>query len=146
MKDQRAREARRYLQSVQYADRHIDSLLNEVYGLRLKAQIASSCADGERVQGSGFAEGHMEGIVIRIIELEAQVDAEIDELVDKRKKVNAMLDMLPDEREAVILRMRYFDRAEWDIIADSVYLERRQMFRLHVAALIHLHGLLTRDA
>lgn len=54
MKDQRAREARRYMQSIALTDRLIDSKLVEITRLRLKAQIASSSTDGERVKGSGY--------------------------------------------------------------------------------------------
>lgn len=127
------------MQSISLTDQLIESKLSEITRLRLKAQLASSSMNGEKVKGSGYPANRIEEIIVKITEMEDEVGAEIDALAEKRKDAVLMLDKLEDQRERIILEEKYWNRRSWEDIGDALHFERAQVFRVHRNGLIHLY-------
>lgn len=145
MKDPRAREAQRFMMSVYWADCKITSKLEEVSRLRSLATITAAAMGGERVKGSGYPVSKLEDTVIKIVELEADVDRCVDSMIEQRKSASVLLSRLQDDRERLILEERYWNRKSWDQIMEMLFVERAHVFRLHGSALLHLYDLIHID-
>lgn len=59
-------------------------------------------------RGGGCAD-KLQDAVIHIIDLEREITTDIDRLVDMRRKIEASIQTVSDERLREILRLRYLD-------------------------------------
>lgn len=73
--------------------------------------------------------------VVRIVDMQREIDTCIDELVNLKQEASDMLGLLRDMRLRTILEMRYILGYDWDKIADCMGYSPRQTRRLHVEAL-----------
>lgn len=76
-----------------------------------------------------------ESAVLRIVELEERLNAEIDELTAKRQEIECAVGSVPDEVQREVLTRRYLLYQKWEVIAEEMCYSERQVFRIHGAAL-----------
>lgn len=76
-----------------------------------------------------------ESAVLRIVELEERLNAEIDELTAKRQEIECAVCSVPDEVQREVLTRRYLLYQKWEVIAEEMCYSERQVFRIHGAAL-----------
>ena len=108
-------KAKDYLQQVSKLDRMIQNKLIERCQWKSIALSTGSCSsEQERVQSSGN-KSRMEDAVIRLIEMEEEIDRYIDELIDTKKDVIRTIEKLPvaeyDVLHKVYIQFKTLDEA-----------------------------------
>jgi DNA-directed RNA polymerase specialized sigma subunit len=76
--------------------------------------------------------------LLRMMDMEHEVDEAIDGLVELKGNIMKSINRVPDERERVVLELRYLAFKDWAAIADALGLHVRQVYRLHDEALKHI--------
>lgn len=100
-------------------------------------------------RGQGTPTDRTGMMVMRKMELEEQITKAIDEERAERRAIDSMIEEIGDPDERAVLRLRYFDRAEWEDVTFALYGDRadyidraatyeRRTFRLHGRALLVL--------
>ena len=78
----------------------------------------------------------------RLVEINNQIDAKIDLLVDTRKEIFDIIYKIEDSRFRQILLERYIAGWTWEQIAVSIHYSYKQTIRLHGFALMEIQRLL----
>ena len=76
-----------------------------------------------------------EDIILRIAEIENEIDRKIDALLDQRAAVVEAITAVGDRQLREVLELRYLDGATFEEIAEEMGLSVRHVLRLHGAAL-----------
>ena len=109
--------AREFLEQLKKLDRLIANKLIEKEQWRSIATGTTAHSDGERVQSSG-SQQKMADAVVRYINIEQEIDAVIDQLVDTKKDVISVIEQLkPDEYD--VLHKRYVQYMELYEVAEQ---------------------------
>lgn len=85
----------------------------------------------DKVQGGNATYDRMEDDVCSAIDASALIDEITSRINQTLAEMLEAIDLVPDERQRLVLTMRYIDCASWNKIAASLGYEPRQVFRLH---------------
>jgi DNA-directed RNA polymerase specialized sigma subunit len=130
-------ETKEYLELARNINIQIDSKLEQVSALRQLAIKVSSTLSP--VPPSGTPDPHrLEKTITRMMDMEHEVDEDIDRLVELKADIMKAISRVPDDRERVVLELRYLAFKDWASIADAIGLHIRQVYRLHDEALKHI--------
>lgn len=110
-------EAQRYLEQIEKLETLIENKLIEKNRWMEIAMGITANMEGERVQSSG-TKNKMGDAVSKCVDIEAEIDRYIDELVDKKKRVTQVIESLESINEYKVLHMRYIQFIELAEIAD----------------------------
>lgn len=80
-------------------------------------------------RGSGTPSDRTGLMVMRKMELEEQIKETITEEQKERASIEAMIQQVKRPDERAVLRLRYFDRADWDGICAALYGDRQDYLR-----------------
>lgn len=132
--EDKSMEAKAYLEKARNINLQIDSKLEQVYALRQLATKATSALSP--VPPSGTPNPHrLEETIARMMDMEHEVDEAIDGLVELKTDIMKAISRVPDDRERVVLELRYLAFRDWAAIAETLGLHVRQVYRLHEDAL-----------
>ena len=124
--------AKEYLKQLKTLDNMINAKLLERERIRaLATKVTSNLS--EMVQGSGS--GGIENIIIKITELEAQINADIDRLVDLKAEASQIIDNLGDNKHKAILSMYYVSNLTFEQVAENTDISSRWVRKIHGKAL-----------
>lgn len=124
--------AKEYLQQLKTLDNVINAKLLEKERIRaLATKVTSNLS--ERVQGGGS--GGIENTVIKITELEIQINADIDKLVDLKAEATHIIDSLEDNKHKAILSMYYVSNLTFEQVAENTDISSRWVRKIHGKAL-----------
>ena len=98
--------AKEFLEQVRYVDRAIDSKLEQVHRLRNEATKATSLVSDMPRGGSPNLQ-RLEDTIIKIIDLEHEINRDIDRLVDMKTAARASINQIANPDERLILELRY---------------------------------------
>lgn len=124
----------RYLKRFTILDREIDRKIAENAEWRAKLEKVTAIYSSEP-KGGGSIYGKTEAIVARIVDLEAEINADIDRLLDLRQEIERIINTVEDNRERLLLRYRYIDGRTFEWIAAEMNYHWRWVHKLHVRAL-----------
>jgi len=127
----------RYLKRYILLDREIDRKVQEIArwrGMLGKITAVYSSAP----LGGGSIYGKTEGIVAKIVDLEREINADIDMLVDLREDIKAKIAAVENNRERMLLEFRYLDGKTFEWIAGEMEFSWRHIHRLHSQSLLNL--------
>ena len=127
--------AKEFLRGIRGHEKRIDALLarrQHYYDLALQG---TSIATATRQSGTNCA-SKVENAVCKLIDLEKDLDAEIDELVDDVRLAENIINQLEDRRHKDVLKFRYLNGWSWERIAEEMNYDRRYVLKLHGFALI----------
>lgn len=129
--------AREYLGQAYRLDQRINSKIEQVSSLHsLATKVTSTISD---MPGSPSRNTHqMEDIVVKIIELENEINADIDLLVTFKKEVPSVIESVSNMDERMVLRYRYVHNFTWSKIGDELNADERTVRRWHKLALSHI--------
>ena len=128
--------AKDYLKQAFRLNDLINSDLAELENLKaLSTSVSGATYGGERVQGGNLPGSRIEAIVLKIVDLEREIQAEINRYLDLKKAVREAINRVPNQNEKLILRYRYIEMLSWSEIQKKMNLEERQAFVLHGKAL-----------
>ena len=126
--------AKEYLSQAYRLDQRIDAKIEQVMSLRnLAAKATSTLSD---VAPSGTRNVHrMEDIIIKIIDFENEINADIDRLVDLKREIVSTIKSVPNLECQMLLELRYLCFKPWEQIAVEMGYGIDNIFRLHQKAL-----------
>ena len=128
--------AKEFLEQVRYVDRAIDSKLEQVERLRSESTKATSLVS-DMPRSSSPNLRRLEDTIIKIIDLEHEINRDIDRLVDLKKAARESINAMPNPDERLILELRYLCYKTWPEIAEAISLSESHIHRLHGFALLH---------
>ena len=99
--------AKEYLSQVRFIDRLVDSRLEQLARLKETATKATmTISDMPRSDSPDLQS--MESTIVKMIDMEREINADIDRLVDLKREAQGVIDQLPDMDQRLILELRYF--------------------------------------
>ena len=126
--------AKQYLKQARYLDERINTKIAQVSSLHdLATKATSTLSD---MPGSPTRNTHrMEDIIIKILMLENEINADIDHLVDLKDEILSVIKAVDDEECRLLLEKRYLNFEQWEDIAAEMCTGVKNIYRLHDKAL-----------
>lgn len=129
-------KAKEYLQQLQRLDTVINQKIKEVHDLRLKSQSTGSIDySKERVQTSPSGDAPFVKLIGRIIDLEAEINAEIDRYVDEKHRIINQIQGLKNSKYIEILYKHYVEFKRLEVVAVEMNFTYQYVVELHGYAL-----------
>ena len=127
-------KAKEYLSQAYRLDQRVDAKIEQVMALRnLAAKATSTLTD---VAPSGTRNVHrMEDIIVKLIDLENEINADIDNLVALKHEIMAAIRSIHDPDYCTVLELRYLCFKPWDQIAVEMGYGIDNVYKLHRMAL-----------
>lgn len=126
--------AKEYLKSIRHLDKQIDAKLEQASRLRARAERMTTTFSPTKGFGRTVG-GSTSDSIDKLIDLEREINARVDELVDQRRGAEEAIRAVHDPTQRMILELRYLSGWSWEKIAEAVHYERRQIFYMHGRAL-----------
>ena len=127
-------------------DQLIQSKLLQIEKLKALANSTSGFVRPDRpVMKRTRSTDAMEQTVMKIMEAEKELDAEIDEMVDKKLEIGRTISMVQDPVYRLILEKRYLNFETWDRIADDIHFTKRTVLRMREKVLEAVQEILDRE-
>lgn len=128
--------AKQYLRQAYRLNDLINSDLAELEQLKvLSTSISSPNLSGMPSSETRKQEAPFVNAVMKIIELEKVIDAEIDRFVDLKKEIRDVINKVPDNSQKLVLKLRYIQFLKWESVAAEMDLSLKQVHRIHNEAL-----------
>ena len=126
--------AKEYLSQAHRIDQRINSKLEQVKSLRALAEKATSTLSDTKVSGTGNVT-RMQDIITKMVDLEAEINADIDTLVDLKREISTAIKKVDNLEHQTLLELRYLCFMRWEDIAVQMSYSAQHMFRHHNDAL-----------
>ena len=126
--------AKDYLSQAHRIDQRINSKLEQVQSLRSLAEKATSTLSETKVSNSHNVT-RMQDIIAKMVDLEAEINADIDTLVDLKREISTVIKQVDNLEFQTLLELRYLCFMRWEEIAVQMSYSSQHMFRLHDDAL-----------
>lgn len=128
--------AKEYLMRAQIAKQHVRALQEELAQLALMRGSITSSIGGEIMGKGGLPHSRVESFVIRLEGKEETLKQGVEEWLAIYDEVEqAIMELVPDQRDRDLLRMRYLAGLTWEQIAEARGKDVRTVQRWHGAAL-----------
>lgn len=135
-------EAREYLGQLKKLDKLIENKLAERQHWRNIALSISPNMSGDRVQSSG-SQQKMADAIHRYVDMEREIDACVDRLVDKRREIIETIEQLPAIEYDVLHKM-YVQYMDYYAVSDAYGKSYSWATSVHGRALQHLQEILSK--
>lgn len=126
--------AKEYLKQAFYLDKRINSKLEQVESLNALATKATSTLS-DMPKSSNRGTSKLEDTIIKIVELQEEINKDIDKLVDLKKEIANSIYSLKDKEEQTVLEKRYLCFNSWEQIAVDMNYSIQYCFKIHRNAL-----------
>lgn len=123
-----------YLMRAYRIDQRIENKMNQIeklHDLATKATVTYS----DMPKNPNRYGSRMEDAVISIIELEAEINKDMLELVEIKKQIMASVKAVTDPELQLLLELRYLNYISWEKIAFEMNFSIDNVFKLHKKAL-----------
>lgn len=127
--------AKQYLRQAYRLNELINSDIQELEQLKALSRSISSPNLSGMPSGSRKQEAPFVNAVIKIVDLEKVIDAEIDRFVDLKKEIRDKLFQIKDKNERLILQNRYLLFHTWEQIAEELNFTPQWVQEIHKRAL-----------
>ena len=128
-------KAKEYLQQLQRLDTMINQKIKELGDLRLMSQSVGGIDSKERVQSSPSGDAPFVKPVLRMIELEQEINAEINRFVDEKHEIINQIQALQNPKHIDILYKHYVEFKRLEIVAVEMNFTYQYIVELHGTAL-----------
>jgi len=129
-------KAKEYLQQLQRLDTVINQKIRELNDLRLKSQSTGSIDySKERVQTSPSGDASFVKLIGRIVDLKAEINAEIDVFVEEKHKIINQIQGLKNPDYIALLFKRYVEFKKFEVIAIEMNFTYQYVLNMHGYAL-----------
>ena len=128
-----------YLNQISRLDSMIQNKLSEIMQYRELSVSLTEVSSDIKVRTSPNMD-RIGSSIVRLTELEQQLDEMIDHFVDKKTHIIAQIDAMEDEVHYQILFARYIERKTFEKIALELNYSLRQISRVHEKALIEFEA------
>ena len=123
-----------YLSQAKFLDQRINSKIQQVAALNDLATKATSTLTG-MPRNPNHATSTMEETIAKIIDLQAEINHDIDRLVDLKQEITATIKAVGNNEYQTILEKRYLCFLSWEKIAVDMGYSIRNVQILHGKAL-----------
>jgi hypothetical protein len=123
-----------YLSQAYRIDQRINSKLEQIKNLRDLATKATSTLS-ETNSSNSQNKQHMESIIVKMIDLENEIDNDINTLVDLKRKIVSTIRKIENPEYQTLLELRYLCFRTWEQIAVEMGYDLSWVHRLHNKAL-----------
>lgn len=131
---QQRRKAKTYLSQAYRIDCRINSKIEQIGSLRdLATKATSTLSDMPRSASPNL--NRMEDIILKIITLEQEINADIDELVDLKHDITHLIKRVQNPEYQTVLELRYLCFKPWEQIAVDMSYSIHHLYKLHNQAL-----------
>lgn len=138
--------AKQYLRQAYRLNDLINSDLAELEQLRiLSRSVSSPNLSGMPGSGQRKQEAPFVNPILKIIDLENYINAEIDRFVDLKKEIRTVIFQVPDNSQKLCLKLRYIQFLKWEAVATEMNLSLKQVHRIHNDALQAVQKVLPYD-
>ena len=134
--------AKEYLRQIELYDTHIKNKLDEVADLRSMVMHITSTLRPDGSTAKGGVSDKVGNTVAKIVDMEAEINADIDRFVDLKRDISELLDHITDPDELRLLHLRYFQYKQWEEIAVDMNYTYRNVCYIHSRALQSVSKLL----
>ena len=126
--------AKEYLGQAYRLDQRINAKLEQVVSLNHLATKCTSTITGmPRTPNSGTST--MADVITKIIDLEAEINSDIDTLVDLKQSIMRIIKRVSNPEYQTLLELRYLCFKTWEQIAIDMNYGIDNIFKLHKKAL-----------
>ena len=126
--------AKEYLSQVVHIDQRINSKLGQVVKLRESATKATATlSDMPRSDSQSMQT--MENTICKIVDLEREINADIDALVDLKAQARRVISQLRNPDQQLVLELRYLCYRPWTDIMEELGISETSVYRIHGEAL-----------
>jgi len=123
-----------YLSQTWQVNRLIDAKIEQVGELReLATKATTTLSDTPRPASPNIH--RMEDIIAKIVDLENEINGDIDELLETKKRVADVIKRVKDPEQQSVLEMRYLCYQPWETIAARLAYSPQHTFRIHGSAI-----------
>ena len=126
--------AKEYLSQAKYLDMRINSKIQQLSSLNDLAKKCTSALTGMPRNPSGST-STMADTINKIIDLQREINADIDALVDLKRDITDVIKAVPEQEAQTILEKRYLCLLPWEQIAVDMHYSIQHAFRIHDQAL-----------
>lgn len=126
--------AREYLSQAHRLDQRIDAKIAQVATLNELATKCTSTLTG-MPRNPNRGSSTMADAVAKIVDLQAEINRDIDSLVDLKREMVAVIKAVAHIEHQTLLEKRYLCYQTWEQIAVDMGYSVRQVYRLHDEAL-----------
>jgi len=123
-----------YLSQAKFLDQRINSKIQQVAALNDLATKATSTLTG-MPRNPNHATSSMEEAITKIIDLQAEINRDIDTLVDLKRDLSATIKAVGNTEYQTVLEKRYLCFQSWEQIAVEMGYDLRWLYRIHGKAL-----------
>lgn len=128
------KNAKAYLGQAYRIDQRINSKIEQVKSLHAMATKATSTISD--MPGSATRNIHrMENVIVKIIDLENEINNDIEELVNLKAEVTAVIKGIDNLEYQMLLELRYLCYKPWEQIAVDLGYSINNVFKMHRKAL-----------
>ena len=119
-----------YLGQAYRIDQRINSKIEQVSSLRELATKATATISD--MPGAATPNVHrMSDVVCKIVALEAEINADIDTLVDLKREIVSVIKAVENPEYQPLLELRYLCFRSWEEIAVAMRYHVRTIYRIH---------------
>lgn len=115
------------------AKKEIGIKLDQIARLRELSTKITQTLTPDKVKSN--SENRLESSVSKIVDIEREIGASIDQLERTRLQVESVINSVPNVNQRNVLRLRYISGMKWEQIAIKLNYDYRWVLRLHGKAL-----------
>ena len=116
----------------------IDSKIRQMEQLK-KYYTTVRAFDYSKEKITGGAKKDFTDTVNKIVDLENEITRDIDELIDRKNKMNDFIKSTLSGNEYIVIQMLYFDEYDWIEIAIQLNYTIDNIYKIHGKALFKLN-------
>ena len=121
--------AKEYLGTAYRIDQRINSKLEQIMRLRELAAKATSTISG-MPHSSSNDPCKMESVICKMADLENEINADIDSLVDMKRTIMRLIKEVKDPECQTVLELRYLCFKRWEAISVELNFSIQHAFRI----------------
>ena len=126
-----------FLKQAYYIDVRIDNKLEQMEALNALATKATTTFGNEPVSGTRDVHKREE-TVCKIVDLQNEINADIDNLVDLKRELRKTIESIPNVDYRTVLELRYLNFRKWEEIAVTMGYRLRNVHYIHDKAIEYL--------
>ena len=128
--------AKDFLKQAYRLNELVNSNVAELENLKaLSTSVSGANYGAERVHGGNLPGSRIEAIVLKIVDLEREIQGDINRYLDLKKAIREAINGVENQNEKLILRYRYVELLPWSEIQARMGLDERQTYIIHGKAL-----------
>ena len=120
--------AKEYLGQAYRIDQRINSKMEQIASLNLLAQKATTVFND-------MPGNRMEDVIIKIVDMESEINADIDSLVDLKKEIAGVIRGVSNLEYQTLLELRYLCFKTWEQIAVQMGYGIDNIYKMHHKAM-----------